>query len=99
MRFSLLVSAAVAAALLGAPAAIAGEKTIRLSVPGMECASCPYILRQAILAIDGVSAVKTSPEDRSASVTFDDAVTSPEAISRATADFGYSSTVVGGDGS
>jgi mercuric ion binding protein len=74
--------------------AVAAEQTIKLSVPGMTCVSCPYIVKQAVSAVDGVKAVKATMEDRSATVTFEDTLTSIEAIRQATADIGYPSTPV-----
>ena len=77
-----------------APAvAIAAEKTVKLSVPGMTCASCPYMVKQAISAVDGIKAVEATMEDRSATVTFEDTLTSVEAIQQATANIGYPSTL------
>jgi periplasmic mercuric ion binding protein len=89
-----LAAAAIAATVFGNHGALAGERTIRLSVPAMNCAICPYIVRQAILTVEGVRMVEASLENRSATVVFDDAVTSAEAISKATVDIGYASVVV-----
>ena len=58
--------------------ATAAEQTIKLSVPDMTCISCPYMVKQAISAVDGIKAV----------------LTSIEAIQQATADIGYPSTPV-----
>jgi len=90
----LLRNAVPAALLLMSSAALAGEQTVRLSVPGMNCASCPYIVEMSISAVDGVKAVDAVLDDRTATVTFDDAVTSIEAITHATASVGYESTVL-----
>ena len=73
--------------------AIAAEQTIKLSVPDMTCASCPYMVKQAISAVDGIKAVEATMEDRSATVTYDDTVTSIEAIQQATANIGYPSSL------
>tara|TARA_R110000744_G_C19329142_1_gene558389 strand:+ start:740 stop:1039 length:300 start_codon:yes stop_codon:yes gene_type:complete len=74
--------------------ATAAEQTIKLSVPDMTCISCPYMVKQAISAVDGIKAVEATMEDRSATVTFEDTLTSIEAIQQATADIGYPSTPV-----
>ena len=71
--------------------ATAAEQTIKLSVPDM---TCPYMVKQAISAVDGIKAVEATMEDRSATVTFEDTLTSIEAIQQATADIGYRSTPV-----
>ncbi|WP_417417186.1 mercury resistance system periplasmic binding protein MerP [Hoeflea sp.] len=73
--------------------AIAAEQTIKLSVPDMTCVSCPYMVKQAISAVDGIKAVEATMEDRSATVTYDDSVTSIEAIQQATANIGYPSSL------
>ena len=73
--------------------AVAAEQTIKLSVPDMTCVSCPYMVKQAISAVDGIKAVEATMEDRSATVTFEDTLTSIEAIQQATANIGYPSTL------
>ena len=75
-------------------AAFAGEQRVKLSVPGMSCASCPYMVEQAISSVNGIKTVEATMEDRSATVVFDDAVTSIAAIQKATADIGYDSTPI-----
>jgi len=75
-------------------ASFAAEKTIKLSVPGMTCASCPYIVKGSIDMLDGIKSVEATMEDLSATVTFDDEVTNVEEIRAATNDVGYPSTVI-----
>lgn len=91
----LLAAMILAAAAMSPATAFAAEQTIRLSVPGMTCASCPYIVKQAISAVKGVIAVEATLEDLSATVTFEDTVASIEAITQATRDVGYESSVIG----
>ncbi|GIL03247.1 MAG: periplasmic mercury ion-binding protein [Alphaproteobacteria bacterium] len=86
--------ATVIAGLVSLATATASERTIRLSVPGMTCASCPYIVEQTLSAVAGVTAVKAQFDERSATVTFDDALTSRDAILEAAAGVGYPSTVM-----
>lgn len=83
---------------LGALPAFAGEQVVKLSVPGMFCASCPFIVKQAISGVDGIALVETSLEERTATVIFDDERTSVDAITQATADVGYPATVIEADG-
>ena len=89
-----LISIAAATLMLLNTAALAAEKTVKLSVPGMYCASCPFIVKSSISAVDGVLSVETILEDRTATVTFDDAITSLEAITTATANVGYESSLL-----
>ncbi len=91
----LLIATMTVAAIAGSQPAFAAERSVKLSVPGMYCASCPYMVKKAVSNVNGVSDVSTRLEDRSATVTFDDALTSIDALRRATADIGYPSTVVG----
>ncbi|MGH1478955.1 MAG: mercury resistance system periplasmic binding protein MerP [Geminicoccales bacterium] len=81
-------------ALMLSTSSLAAQKTIKLSVPGMNCASCPYMVEQAISRVDGIKSVEATMEDRSATVTFDDAMTNVGDIQQATAEIGYPSTVV-----
>jgi mercuric ion binding protein len=90
----ILTCAAFATVMLASPVTLAGEQTVKLSVPGMNCASCPVIVKMSISAVEGVSAVDTVLDDRTATVTFDDAVTSVEAIRQATAAIGYQASVI-----
>jgi periplasmic mercuric ion binding protein len=84
----------VAAAAVSSTTVLAAEQTIKLSVPGMYCESCPYIIKKAISAVKGVKLVEATLEDRTATVTFDDTVASIKAITQATMDVGYESSVI-----
>jgi len=83
--------AVLASVLLVSQMSKAAEQTVKLSVPGMSCVSCPYIVKTAISAVNGVSAVSATMEDLSATVTFDDELTDLEEIQQATANVGYPS--------
>ena len=97
---NLLTATLFVATIFASAASMAAEKTIKLSVPGMTCASCPYIVEGAIDMLDGIKTVKATVEDLSATVTFDDSLTNLEEITQATTDAGYpSSLFVAGSGS
>ncbi|MGH8188090.1 MAG: cation transporter, partial [Steroidobacteraceae bacterium] len=64
------------AALLPSSAALSAERTVTLAVDKMTCASCPYIVKQALTRLAGVKQAGVSFEEKRATVTFDDAVTS-----------------------
>jgi mercuric ion binding protein len=89
----LITAAFFASSVLLSPALMAAEKTIKLSVPGMTCASCPYIVKGSIDALDGIKSVEAVMEDRSATVTYDDTITNLEMITQATANVGYPSSL------
>ena len=91
---------AFAAALFGisvlvSPAAYAGEKTVTLLVPGMDCAACPVIVKSSLEAVPGVVKVVVSLADKTAVVTFEDQKTMTSALMAATSHVGYPSTIKG----
>lgn len=85
---------AVVLTALAAPSAVAEERTVNLSVPGMFCASCPLVVQAAIGDIDGVLSVTTNLEERTALVLYDDALATVEAITAASTNAGYAATVI-----
>ena len=91
---NLITALCIAAPLLASPLALAAEKTIKLSVPGMTCASCPYIVKESISMVDGIKTVEATMDDRSATVTYDDTITSIAEITEATANVGYPSSLI-----
>jgi len=80
-------------ATLAAPAA-AATKTVTLSVPGMNCATCPITVKKALGKVDGVARIEVNLDKRTAAVTFDDARATLEALTRATGEAGYPSAPV-----
>lgn len=78
--------------LLSMPA-LAAMKTVILSLPGMNCAACPITVKMALNKVDGVSQVDVSYPDREAVVSFDDTQTSVAALTQATGNAGYPSTI------
>jgi len=82
------------ASLFMASAVFAAEQTVNLSVPGMTCASCPYIVESAINQVDGVRSVETSLAEKTALVVYDDTVATIQAITDSTYLAGYESSVI-----
>lgn len=78
--------------LLSMPA-LAAMQTVTLSVPGMNCAACPITVKVALNKVDGVSQIDVSYPKREAVVTFEDTQTSVEALTEATGNAGYPSTI------
>ncbi|WP_411961217.1 mercury resistance system periplasmic binding protein MerP (plasmid) [Pseudomonas mandelii] len=85
--------ASFALAILVAAPVWAATQTVALSVPGMTCAACPITVKKALTKIDGVTKVEVSFENREAIVTFDDTKTNAPALTKATEDAGYPSSV------
>ena len=78
---------------LASTAALAEMRTVTLSVPGMNCDLCPLTIKKAISKVPGVTNVDASYEKRQAVVTFDDSKASIDALTKATANAGYPSTL------
>ncbi len=86
--------AAVTMTLISASGVLAGERTVTLALDNLFCVSCPYIVKQTLARIDGVSAVEVSYQEKTAVVTFDDAKTDVAALTTATSDAGFPSRLV-----
>jgi mercuric ion binding protein len=71
--------------------ALAEQKTVTLSVPGMYCEMCPATVKKAISRVNGVSKVEASYKTKEAVVTYDDHQTDVGALTKATANAGYPS--------
>jgi periplasmic mercuric ion binding protein len=71
----------------------AANQTVTLSVPGMDCATCPITVKKALTKVPGVVAVNSNLDKRETTVTFDDAKTTVAALTHATREAGYPSSV------
>lgn len=88
-QFSLLLAGLVTAFSGFAAAA----STATLDIANMMCAACPITVRKALEKVPGVETAKVDFKTKSAVVSFDPAKTRPEALTKATADAGFPSTV------
>jgi mercuric ion binding protein len=84
----------VALLALAAPA-WAASNTVTLFVPAMNCPVCPITVKKALTKVPGVSNVEVNFDRGEATVTFDDGRASVEALTQATGDAGYPSTLAG----
>ena len=91
-RNSVVLALGVLLGLVLVPA-YAENKTVTLSVPGMDCEACPITVSKALKKVDGVGKVAASLEQKEAVVTFDDAKTNVDALRKATTSAGYPSAV------
>lgn len=73
----------------------AATQSVTLSVPDMNCATCPITIKKALTKVSGVSKIDVNLDRREAKVTFDDTKAKVEALTRATKNAGYPSSVVG----
>lgn len=86
------LTGALAALLLCAAApSFAATQHVTLTIPTMDCATCPVTIRVALMKVPGVSKAVVSYKKRSAQVTYDDTKADVAALTRATNDAGYPS--------
>jgi periplasmic mercuric ion binding protein len=85
--------------LIGAIAALpftllAGTlQTVTLDVQKMTCAVCPITVKKALERVPGVTAAKVDFDKKTASISFDPDKASLAALTKATTDAGYPSSV------
>jgi mercuric ion binding protein len=82
-----------ALALFSLVAMAATPKTITLDVKNMTCEVCPITVKKSLEKVPGVSAVNVDFGKKTATVTYDPDKTKPDALTRATTNAGYPSTV------
>ena len=89
--------ALTASALMLAGGAMAAPRTVTLEVENVSCVSCAPIVKKALSRVPGVSQVTVIEADgmATATVTFDDDKVTPEALTQATTNAGFPSTVKG----
>lgn len=88
---SLILTALVS--LLSLAATAATPSTAVLDVQNMSCSLCPLTVRKSLEKVPGVSAVKVDMAAKTATVQFDADKVSPQALTQATADAGFPSSV------
>lgn len=74
-------------------AVLATERTVTLAVQNMSCSACPFTVRSSLQAVTGVKTVSVSLKTETATVTYDDAKTDIRALTSATTNAGYPSTL------
>jgi mercuric ion binding protein len=73
----------------------AATQTATLAVENMTCALCPVTVKKAMEQVKGVQSLAIDFVARTATVVFDPAVTSVEAIAAASANAGYPAALKG----
>jgi len=71
------------------PTVAANLETKVFRVEQMTCATCPITVKTAMASVRGVAAVEVDFESKTARVTFDPAVATPEQIAAASTNAGY----------
>ena len=70
------------------------HRTVRLAVMNMDCPTCPAAVKKSLEAVPGVMNVIVSEKDKTVViVTYDYSKTTPQALTKATDDAGYPSTM------
>ena len=87
-----LSTLALLASVIASPL-LASEQTVKFDVPGMYCASCPFIVQSAMGDVDGVISVDADSETRTATVVYEDTKTNTDEIAEASTFAGYEATV------
>lgn len=85
------VTFALVGALAVSPFAGAADRTVVLSVPTMDCATCPILIRTALERVEGVKRAQVSYERREAKVLYDDGKTHVAQLVETTRQVGYPS--------
>ena len=84
----------VLAAVVAASSAFAGgTRTATLDVTNMDCAVCPITVRKALEKVPGVGSATVDFKTHRAVVAFDPSKTTPQMLTKATADAGFPSSV------
>lgn len=81
---------------LSAPA-WATTKAVTLSISGMTCGVCPITVRTALQRVPGVEKVGIDEAKKQVTITYDDSKTNVQALTRATKDAGYPSSINQGE--
>jgi mercuric ion binding protein len=76
-------------------ALVLAQRTAVLDVQNMTCPVCPITIRKALERVSGVIAASVSYKDKTATVTYDPARTSPAALEKATRNAGFPATIHG----
>lgn len=90
----MLATVALATPVL-AQAEVAAESAV-FAVENMYCELCPLTVKTAMERVPGVASVMVDFEAKTATVTFDPAIATVEAIAAASSDIGYPAHLIGG---
>lgn len=94
----ILAAASLALAVLSAGDAVAVEQQVTLRVENMYCASCPFIVKQSLARVPGVTSVEITYEKDAAVavaiVAYEDTDVDAAALTATTASLGFPAAVV-----
>ncbi len=75
------------------PSEHAGTASVRLTVGGMHCGSCPALIEEARADHEGVSLVSADLDAAQAHIVFDPSIVSVDDLCAVIAEVGYSAAV------
>lgn len=90
---TLAVSSVLPAVTLATQTNSADLKTVTLTVKNMTCGSCPFIVRKSLERVPGVVDANADLYTKTATVTFDPNKTNVDALTQATTNAGFPSTL------
>lgn len=74
-------------------AVVVSTQTVTLAVQNMDCPLCPFTVRKALENVPGVTKVSVDFYGKTATVAFDPSKTNTQALTEATGNAGFPSTV------
>jgi mercuric ion binding protein len=83
---------ALIVAVVPSLAVAADVQSVTLDVKGMHCGTCPLTVKVILLKQPGVSEVKMDADKKAATVKFDAAKATPQALAHAVTEAGYPAT-------
>lgn len=78
--------------IVSSGAAMAEQRTVTLAVDNMYCKACPYMVKNTIEKVSGVSKATVSFKEKTAVVMFDDAKAAVKDLTDAATNAGFPST-------
>jgi mercuric ion binding protein len=91
MRIKILLFVLAFAVLFGS--ALAASNRVTLTVQNMTCAVCPITVKKALERVAGVQQVSVDYAGKTATVQFDDTMTTADKLAEATKAAGYPSSI------
>lgn len=67
---------------------------VLLSIPKMNCSTCPILIKKVLGSVDGVHNVTVNLEQKTATIDFDGTKTSIDTITTTTENVGYPSSLL-----
>lgn len=93
LTLSLLISPFLTSALYAQEPTQISQKTVTLEVQNMTCAMCKYTIKKALKGVEGVYKVEVDFDNKIATVSFNSAITTVDALIHASTNAGYPATV------